>query len=246
MGEVAVVDVAIAKTQNEDGLRQSEKWHQFRAFSHLTIPVGDGYIPMPLQAETTFKPLVDAYGIALRDYVPDNEGRFNDNNLYRAYSTLFEQVYAFDFGDHFKRISVDPMLTRIKLGYFKNTIAVRKQYTDFKVHPENNAWLPITYTMRLFVTEFDDDVVSVFKMFPLLEGSSARPREGWVQLASNAQFLCCQFEFEFGETLKAIGWATFIVMKPFSGNIVYPVMFVSSGEVYIKVAEAIFYDFATP
>jgi hypothetical protein len=63
---------------------------------------------------------------------------------------------------------------------------------------------------------------------------------------SNTQFLWCQFEFEFGETLKAIGWATFIVMKPFSGNIVYPVMFVSSGEVYIKVAEAIFYDFATP
>jgi hypothetical protein len=238
------VDLVLGKIAEEHTFRQSDPAFQFRAFSHLTLPVGAGYMKIPREAETTFKPLVEAYGIALRDLDPNIDADLDA--LYLAYSNLFEEVYDFNFGDQFQRLYFYPFLTELKLAYFRGTIECRRNYGDIHIHPENNAWMIIPYAFRHIVTNFDCDVVSAFKMIPFVDEHLSKPVVGWVQIPDTTVFKTISLFVDDDATVGMIVVAKFPAMYPFEGDIPYPLMYKDcsdapgSRDFYIKADEVIF------
>jgi hypothetical protein len=139
-------------------------------------PCGCWLHEVPQEAETTFKPLVDAYGVVLRDF------GHNLDPLYEAYSNLFEAVYDFDFGDQYQTSYSYPVITELKLSYFRGTIYWRKVFGEIKIHPKNNAWMIIPYAFHHVIYKFKCDVATAFKMIPLVNSPSSKPVVGWEKI----------------------------------------------------------------
>jgi hypothetical protein len=236
------LDFVLGKIADEFTFRHSDPDYQFLAFSHLTLPVGDGYMKMPREAETTFKSLVDAYGVALHNFGHDLDP------LYEAYSNLFEAVYDFDFGDQHQILYSYPVITELKLSYFRGTVYWRKVFGEIKIHPQNNAWMLIPYAFRHVIYKFERDVATAFKMIPLVDSPLSKPVVGWVKIPDTTRFKTISLFVDDSVSVGKIGMGTFSVMEPFEGNISYPVMYKESGETpvsrdfYIKANEVIFYD----
>jgi hypothetical protein len=238
-------DFAIGKLETEDKPRISNWMIQCHAFSHLALPVGDLFLKIPREAQTRFKPLVDAYGVALRDYSSDS------NDLFVKYSALFDSVYEFNFGDQFQHVFIDPHLTNFKIKFFHDTTAARADHGSFIIHPENNAWMIITYILRHVVTNFERDIVCPFKMIPLFDVERAKEMKGWIQIPVPTQFLYSTFESDFEETAATVvaeGIGGFTAMNGFESHTQYPILFryteksPRSGALYIKSDINIFYD----
>ena len=229
------LDFVVGQFKEDDHPRLSDWMFTCNAFFHLTLPVGDLFMSMPRDAEIAFKPLVDAYGVALRDYCSDTK------QLYRTYCSLFDKVYEFEFGDQHQCYFIDPFLTKTKLEFFRLTIKARREHGSFQIHPNNNAWMLIVYVLRHVVQNFESDVVSPFKMIPLFDIELIAPLNGWVQIPARTSFLSVTSPLDMTETAPTV-WSshtvTFTRMEGFDGNTCYPVLIQRNGSTHNTLCQA--------
>jgi hypothetical protein len=155
---------------------------QFLAFSHLSLPVGGRFEGFPLDSQLTFKPLVDEY------YTYLNSNNVKDDISFKKFSHLVDTIAAFPWIGGTASRTNSLRLMQIKDEFFEVSMAALSRLGGFIIHPDNNAWLVIVYTLREMIMIPKDEFKTLFKMVPLVDGHDYAPIPGWAQVPSDTKF----------------------------------------------------------
>jgi hypothetical protein len=156
---------------------------QFLAFSHLSVPVAGTFDGFPLDSKTTFKPLVDEYYEYLNSSKKDHDSCFN------KFSSLIDRIASFPWiGSTAARIT-SSKLHAIKVQFFEASMEALLRLGAFTIHPDNNAWLIIVYTLREMIMIPKDEFKTLFKMIPLVSGTAHIHRGGWGHVPVDTKFV---------------------------------------------------------
>jgi hypothetical protein len=155
---------------------------QFLAFSHLSLPVGGRFEGFPFDSQLTFKPLVDEY------YAHLNSNMVKDDTSFTKFSHIVDTIAEFPWIGGTASRTNSVRLMQIKVEFFQASMAALSCLGCFIIHPDNNAWLIIVYTLRKMIMIPKDEFKTIFKMVPLVDGQDYDPIPGWGQVPSDTKF----------------------------------------------------------
>jgi hypothetical protein len=79
-------------------------------------------------------------------------------------------------------------LHAIKVQFFEASMEALLRLGAFTIHPDNNAWLIIVYTLRKMIMIPKDEFKTLFKMIPLVSGMAHIHCSGWGHVPVNTKF----------------------------------------------------------
>ena len=85
-------------------------------------------------------------------------------------------------------------LAQIKFEFFHASMSSLLRLGAFPIHPDNNAWSIIVYTLREMIMLPKQEFKTMFKMIPLVCGQAYTPFEGWAHIPSDTKYAAIIFE----------------------------------------------------